>query len=162
MGPPTEEELVAMRAKLVVEAISIFEANAVSTPTVQSSEDQSLISGVAYLSDMAARLARARRSVCPGVIRLVNDDGVMVVGRTDGNSTRATPLRVMLDSGAQPIMIGKHLAQDLGIVASDLEPCPFTIVTSVEGTETALDYTRHPLQLMFGVGSGQLFTHVSL
>ena len=162
IAPPTEEELVALRAKLAAEAISIFEANAAPTPPLQPSEDQSLISGVAYLSDIAARSARERRGVRPGVVRLVNDDGVMVVGRTDGNSTRATPLRVMLDSGAQPVMIGKQLAQDLGLVAADLEPCPFTIVTSVGGTETALGYTRHPLQLMFGVGSGPLFTHVSL
>jgi hypothetical protein len=162
IAPPTEDELVALRAKLAAEAISIFEANAAPTPPLQPSVDQSLISGVAYLSDIAARSARERRGVRPGVVRLVNDDGVMVVGRTDGNSTRATPLRVMLDSGAQPVMIGKQLAQDLGLVASDLEPCPFTIVTSVGGTETALGYTRHPLQLMFGVGSGPLFTHVSL
>ena len=162
MATPTEDELVAIRAKLAAEAISIFEANAAPTPSLQPSEDQSLISGVAYLSDIAARSARERRGVRPGVVRLVNDDGVMVVARTDGNSTTATPLRVMLDSGAQPVMIGKQLAQDLGLLAADLEPCPFTIVTSVGGTETALGYTRHPLQLMFGVGSGPLFSHVSL
>jgi hypothetical protein len=59
-------------------------------------------------------------------------------------------------------MIGKQLALDLGLEASDLEPCPFTIVTSVGGMEKAMGYTRHPLQLMFGVGSGPLFSHVSL
>ena len=37
MAPPTEDELVAMRAKLAAEAISIFEANAPSTPLLQSS-----------------------------------------------------------------------------------------------------------------------------
>ena len=65
----------------------------------------------------------------------------MVVARTDGNFTRATPLRVMLDSRAQPVMIGKQLAQDLGLGAADLEPCPFTIVTPVGSTEKAMDYT---------------------
>ena len=58
---------------------------------------------------------------------MVNDDRVMVVGRTDGNSTRATPVRVMLDSGAQPMMIDKQLAQDLDLGASDLEPCPLPL-----------------------------------
>lgn len=52
--PPSEEELVAMRAKLAAEAIAEFEANASSSPLVQSSEDHSLISGVAYLADIAA------------------------------------------------------------------------------------------------------------
>ena len=161
-APSTEEDLVALRAKLAAEAISAFDAKSTSSLTAQSSEDQSLISGVAYLSDIAPRSARQRRSVRPGVVRLANDSGVMVVGRTDGNPTRATPLRVMLDSGAQPVMIGKQLARDLGLGAADLEPCPFTIVTSVGGTENAMGYTRHPLQLMFGVGSGPLFSHVSL
>ena len=44
MAPPTNEDLVAMRANLAVEAISAFEANATSTLTVQSSRDQSLVS----------------------------------------------------------------------------------------------------------------------
>ena len=161
-APPTEEDLVALRAKLAAEAISAFDAKSTSSLTAQSSGEQSLISGVAYLSDIAPRSARQRRSLRPGVVRLANDGGVMVVGRTDGNSTRAIPLRVMLDSGAQLVMIGKQIAQDLGLGAADLEPCPFTIVTSVGGTEKATGYTRHPLQLMFGAGSGPLFSHVSL
>ena len=112
--PLTKEEMVAMRAKLAAEAISLFEANATSPPIIQSSGDQTLISGVNYLSDVAVRSARERRGVRPGVVHLVNDNGVMVVGRTNDNPTRATPLRVMLDSGAQPVMIDKQLAQDLG------------------------------------------------
>ena len=86
----------------------------------------------------------------------------MVVARTDGNFTRATPLRVLMNFRAQPVMIGKQLAQDLGLGAADLEPCPFTIVTSVGATEKAMGYTRHPLQLVFSMGSGPLFSHVSL
>ena len=117
---------------------------------------------MAYLSNVAARSAREWRGVRPLVVHLVNDDGVMVVGRTNDNSIGATPLRVMLDSRAQPVMIGKQLAQDLGLSAIDLEPCPFTIITSVGGKETAIGYTRQPLQLMFGVGSGPVFSHVSL
>ena len=125
-------------------------------------QDQSLISGVAYLSDVAARSARERGSIRPGVVRLVNTNGVMVVGHTDGNTTRTTPPHVMLDSGAQPVMIGKQLAKDLGLRADDLEPCPFSIVTSVGGTEKAMGYTRSPLRLMFYVGPGPLYSHVSL
>ena len=52
---PTKDELVAIRAKLAASAISIFEANAALLSSLQSSEDHSLISGVAYLSDVAAR-----------------------------------------------------------------------------------------------------------
>ena len=161
-APPSEEDLVAMRAQLAAEAIAAFDANATTTPVEQSSRDQSLVSGVAYLSDVAARSARERCTLRPGVVCLANDGGVMAVGRTDGPSIRATPLRVILDSGAQPVMIGRQLAQELGLGAADLEPCPFTIVTSVGSTEKAMGYTRHPLRLMFGVGSGPLYSHVSL
>ena len=96
------------------------------------------------------------------MVRLVNDNNVLVVGRTGGNATRATPVRVMMDFSAQPVMIGKRLAQELGLNADDLEPCPFTIITSVGGTERATGYTRQPLQLIFRIGSGPLYSHLSL
>lgn len=162
VAPPSEEDLVAIRAKFVADVISAFEVNATSYSTAQLGGDHSLIFGVVYLSDVAARSARKRRSVRPEVVRLVNDGGVMVVGCTEGNSTRVGPHRIILDSGAQPMMIDNQLAKDLGLCNADLEQCPFTIVTSVGGTEKAMGYTRHPLQLMFGVGVGPLFSHVSL
>ena len=83
----TEKEMVAMQAKLAAEAVSIFEANTTSPPIIQPSGDQTLISGVAYLSNVATRSARKRRGVHPGVVRLVNGDRLMMVGRTDDNST---------------------------------------------------------------------------
>ena len=95
--------------------------------------------------DVAARSAWKRGTLRPRVICLANDGRVMVVGRTDGNPTCATPLCVILDLRAQLVMIGKQLAQDLGLIVADLEPCLFTIVTSVGGTEKAMGYTRHPL-----------------
>ena len=96
------------------------------------------------------------------MVRLVNDNNVLVVSRTGGNTTWATPLQVMMDSGAQLVMIGKWCAQDLDLTATNLEPCPFTIVTSVGGTERAIGYTRLPLQLIFCIGPGPLYSHLSL
>ena len=64
----------------------------------------------------------------PGVVRLMNDKFLFVVSRMN---IRATPLRVMMDSGAQPVMIYKGLADSLGLTPTNLDPCPFTIVTSV-------------------------------
>lgn len=51
---------------------------------------------------------------------MVNDNGVLVVYRTNGNSTRATPLGVMMDFVAQLVMIGKRLAEELGLTTADL------------------------------------------
>lgn len=160
--PSTDEDLAKLRAKLAAEAIAAFDEGASQQTEPSPSFDAPLPTGVAYLSDVAARSARERRNLRPGVVRLVNDNNVLVVSRTGGNATRATPLRVMMDSGAQPVMIGKRLAQELGLSAADLEPCPFTIVTSVGGTERATGYTRQPLQLIFCIGPRPLYSHLSL
>ena len=85
---------------------------------------------------------------------MVNDTGILVVSRTGGNVIRVAPRCVMMDSGAQPVMIGKKLAQKLGLAAKDLAPCPFTIVTSIGHVERATGYTREPLQLSFRVKPG--------
>jgi len=66
---------------------------------------------------------------------LVNDNNVLVVSRTGDNTICVMPLHVMMDSGAQPIMIGKKLALELGLTKVDLEPCLFTLVTSIGGTK---------------------------
>ena len=42
-------------------------------------------------------------------------------------------------------MIGKKLAQELGLAAEDLVSCPFTIATSSGHVERAMDYTQEPL-----------------
>lgn len=57
-------------------------------------------------------------------------------------------------------MIGKQLSEDLALGVSDLEPCLFTILTSVGGTEMAMGYCQHPLHFMFGIGYGSLFSHI--
>lgn len=54
-----------------------------------------------------------------------------------------------MDSGAQPLIIGKTLVEELGLTANDLEPYPFTIVTSVGGMERTDDYMKEPLRLIF-------------
>lgn len=43
------------------------------------------------------------------------------------------PARVLLDSSARPLMLGKATCISLGIRRSELEPCPFHIQTSLGG-----------------------------
>jgi hypothetical protein len=93
---------------------------------------------------------------------LINDKSLFVVSRTDILVIRATSLRVMMDSGAQPVMIGKGLADSLALTPANLDPCPFTIVTSVGGTKRATGYTKTPLRLIFNVGAGPTYTHLSM
>ncbi|BBM99110.1 hypothetical protein Mp_1g18790 [Marchantia polymorpha subsp. ruderalis] len=57
-----------------------------------------------------------------GLFRLVSSTGHVYV-----------PARVLVDSGAQPLMLGKAACISLGIRILELEPCPFKIQTSLGG-----------------------------
>ena len=123
--------------------------------------DSSAVGGAAavYLASVSARPARERQQLKPGVVRLVNHGHVFSV--SSGKRKSVFPTRVLCDTGAQPVMIGKRLADDLQITASDLEPCPFMIATSVGGTEKASGMTKEALRLQFKVGSDN-YTYLSV
>ena len=154
--PTTEdpEEAAKRRARLAEEAIASFDAHTLDGQEPTSSYHSPAFASAAYLSDVAARPARERRGIRPGVVRMVNDSGILMVSRAGGNPIRVAPQSVMMDSGAQPVMIGKKLAHELRLTADDLAPCPFTIVTSIGHVERATGYTREPLQLSFRVKHG--------
>ena len=112
-----------------------------------------------YLAGVPARSARERHQVKPGVVRLVNEGQTFSVTR--GDSSRAYPKRVLLDTGAQPVMLGRRLANELGLVPHDLDPCPFTIATSLGGTKQPTGLTKEPLRLQFKVGADS-YTYVAV
>lgn len=92
----------------------------------------------------------------------MNDNNVLVVSHIGSDSTWVTPLRVMMDSRAQLVLICKCLVEELGLTAADLEPCPFIIVTSISHSERATGFTREPLRLIFCAGSDSLTSHLFL
>ena len=112
-----------------------------------------------YLAGVPARSARERHQVKPGVVRLVNEGQTFFVTR--GDSTHVYPKRVLLDTGAQPVMLGRRLANELGLGPHDLDPCPFTIATSFGGTEQPAGLTKEPLRLQFKVGADS-YTYVAV
>ncbi len=58
------------------------------------------------------------------------------------------PDRVLLDSSAQPLMLGKAACIGLGIQRSELEPCPFQIQTSLGGANDRSNFmTREKLSV---------------
>ena len=64
-----------------------------------------------------------------------------------------SPQRVLMDTSAQPVMLDKRLAVELGLVASDLDSCLFMVATSLGGTEQSSGITKEPIRLRFQVGS---------
>jgi hypothetical protein len=80
---------------------------------------------------------RLTLSVCmldnqSGIFRLVNPTGQVY-----------RPDRVLLDCGAQPLMLGKAACIGLGIRRSELEPCPFQIQTSLGGANDRSYFMTH-------------------
>jgi hypothetical protein len=69
------------------------------------------------------RPAIDRERLTPSVCMLDNWSGIFWLGSPTGQVYR--PDRVLLDSGAQPLMLGKAACIGLGIRRSELEPCPF-------------------------------------
>jgi hypothetical protein len=56
--------------------------------------------------------------------------------------------RILLDFGAQPLMLGKATCIGLGIRRLDLEPCPFQIQTSLGGVNDRSHFmTRERLSM---------------
>ena len=92
-------------------------------------------------------------------MRLSNVNKVFSVAQDCSSSV--FPQKVLLDTGAQPVMLGRSLAESLGLNAKDLDPCPFTIATSLGGTEHPMGLTKAPLRLQFNIGT-DAYTHISL
>ena len=103
-----------------------------SEPKVVSSTDNTWHAAAARMDALPARPAIEREKLKPGVCMLDNRTGVLRLVSPTGQVYR--PERVLLDSGAQPLMLGKPAVLGLGLRRSELEECPFKISTSTGGT----------------------------
>jgi hypothetical protein len=81
---------------------------------------------------LSARPTIDRERLTPSVCMLDNRSGILQLVSPTGQVYR--PDQVLLDFGAQPLMLGKTTCIGLGIWRSKLEPCPFQIQTSLGGT----------------------------
>jgi hypothetical protein len=101
--------------------------------------EQPMISGVdspwqavvAKMDTLPSRPTIDRERLTPGVCMLDNRNGIFWLVSPTGQVYR--PDQVLLDSGAQPLMLGKAACIGLGIRRSELEPCPIQIQTSLGG-----------------------------
>jgi hypothetical protein len=101
--------------------------------------EQPVVSGVdspwqaaaAKMDALPARPAIDRERLTPGVCMLDNQSGIFRLVSPTGQVYK--PDRVLLDYGAQPLMLGKAACIGLGIRRSELELCPFQIQTSLGG-----------------------------
>jgi len=95
---------------------------------------------------LPARPAIGRERLTPGVCMLDNRNGIFRLVSPTGQVYK--PHRVLLDSGAQPLMLGKAACISLGIRRSKLELCPFQIQTSLGGATNRFNFmTRERLSV---------------
>lgn len=103
------------------------------------------------MTDVAFKHGRKRQGIRSGVVCMVNDTGILIVYWIRGNNIRVGPRCVIMDSRAQPVMIGKKLGQEVALTVDNYAPCQFTIVTFTGHVKWTIGYTREPLQLCFQV-----------
>jgi hypothetical protein len=95
---------------------------------------------------LLARPAIDRERLTPGVCMLDNWSGIFRLVSPTGQVYR--PYWVLLDSGAQPLMLGKAACISLNIRRSELKPCPFQIQTSLGGASDRSHFmTRERLSM---------------
>jgi hypothetical protein len=94
---------------------------------------------------MLARPAIERSSITPSVVVVDNSQGIFQLIGPKGKVF--VPRRVLLDSGAQPLMLGASAIEGLGLTKDTVEKCPWTISTSMGGTEHATAITKGELAL---------------
>jgi hypothetical protein len=104
-----------------------------------------LFSAAARVKTMPARPAIERSSITPGVVVVDNSQGIFQLVGPKGKVF--VPRRVLLDLGAQPLMLGPSAIEGLGLTKDTLEKCPWTSSTSMGGTKHATAITKGELAL---------------
>ncbi|BBM98434.1 hypothetical protein Mp_1g13510 [Marchantia polymorpha subsp. ruderalis] len=99
-------------------------------------EETTWQAATARMESLPARPAIDRKNIVPGVCMVDNRTGLFRLEISIGHVY--VPARVLLGSGAQPLMLGKAACVSLGIRRSELEPCPFLIQTSLGGASNRL------------------------
>jgi hypothetical protein len=114
---------------------------------VENQEDtvQGFFSAAARVKTMPVRPAIKRSSIMPGVVVVDNSQGIFQLVGPKGKVF--VPRRVLLDLGAQLLMLGASAIEGLGLTKDTLEKCPWTISTSMGGMEHATAITKGKLAL---------------
>jgi hypothetical protein len=96
---------------------------------------------VAKMDALPTRPAIDRERFTPGVCMLDKQSGIFRLVSPTGQVYRLD--QVLLDSNAQPLMLGKTTCIGLGIQRLELEPCSFQILASFGGANDRSHFMTH-------------------
>ncbi len=111
-----------------------------------SSVDSVWQAATAKMDALLVRLAIDRERLTPSVCMLDNRNGIFQLVSPTSQVYRLD--QVLLDFGAQPLMLGKATCIGLGIRRSELEPCLFQIQTSLVGASDRSHFMTHEILSM--------------
>ncbi len=66
--------------------------------------------------------------------------------------------KVLLDFGAQPLMLSKIIIDSLGLIDVDFDPCPYQILTSMGGLKKARWLTKQETVIKFNPNKSTYYT----
>jgi hypothetical protein len=94
-------------------------------PVVDSEDDtvQELLAAATRIKTMPARPTIERSSISPRVVVVDNSQGIFQLVGPKGKVF--IPRRVLLDSGAEPLMLGASAVAGLELTKDTLEECPW-------------------------------------
>ena len=63
------------------------------------------------------------------------------------------PSKVLVDTGAKPVLLSSAFAARLGLIGPKLGPAPYQIVSATETVEAVLGISLHPVKFVFSTGA---------
>ncbi|CAM6085511.1 unnamed protein product [Calypogeia fissa] len=142
------ENVDASSAEVVVEDAIASRLEESNVPHVDVDDiSEPWHAAAAKLSQLSARPAVERAMMRPNIVMLDNRDRIFSLVGPVGKVYY--PQRVLLDSGAQPLMIGRAAFAGLGLKASNIDKCPFQLQTFVGSVESTQWLTKGPLGVTF-------------
>ncbi len=98
---------------------------------------------MAKLHDLSTQLTIDQANVILRVVVVHNAKGMV---QLKGASTRQYhPLKILLDSNVQPLMLGKVTIDGLGLIDANFDPFPYHILTSMSGSKKARRLTKQDI-----------------
>jgi len=67
---------------------------------------------------------------------------------------------VLLDFGVQPLMLGKVVVDSFGLTDVNLDPCPYHILTSMDGLEIARGLTKQ--EIVIQINPNKLANYITV